>query len=198
MRQLKFSEKILIFFLTCLFTITFFFSTIFSLKPEADNPAGLTENDPRLLFAGLILFAINIGAFFWTIKIIKRHYDHRNHKGIRQYYFTIFAISTFPTLGFLAFYGAWIYMLVYFFLLTLYVYLINKEFGRLSIKIGKDHDGDLFVGDVTTFNGDIKVRGKNKKMKSSIERIAPGDTIILSRDSETVLTLNVVKNAKKA
>ena len=88
-------------------------------------------------------------------------------------------------------------MLVYFVLVALYVYLINKEFGRLSIKINKDHDGDLFAGDLYTFNGDIKVRGKNKKMKGSIERLSVGDTIIISRDSETILTLNIVKNAKK-
>ena len=88
-------------------------------------------------------------------------------------------------------------MLVYFVLVALYAYLINKEFGRLSIKIKKDHDGDLYAGDITTFNGDIKVRGKNKKIKGSMERLAIGDVITISRDSETVLTLNVIKNVKK-
>lgn len=88
-------------------------------------------------------------------------------------------------------------MAVHFFIVALYAYLINKEFGRLSIKINKDHDGDLYAGDITSFNGDIKVRGKNKKVKSSIERIAIGDTITISRDSETIITLNVIKNVKK-
>ncbi len=188
--KLKFLEIILLFFLTVVFITTFFFSTIFSLKPISE--------DARFFIIGLILFTINIGVFFWTIKILKKHYDQRNHKGIRRYYYPIFAISLLPTLGFLAHYNNWLYMLVYFILVSLYAYLINKEFGRLSIKINKDHDGELFAGDLFTFNGDIKVRGKNKKMKSSIERLAVGDTIIISRDSETILTLNVMKNAKKS
>ena len=190
MPKLKFLEKVLLFFLVVVFITTFFFSTIFSLKPISE--------DARFFIIGLILFSINIGVFFWTVKIIKKHYDQRNHKGIRWFYYPIFTISMLPTLGFLAYYNNWVYMLVYFILVALYAYLINKEFGRLSIKINKDHDGDLFAGDLYTFNGDIKVRGKNKKMKGSMERLAIGDTIIISRDSETILTLNVMKNAKKS
>jgi hypothetical protein len=190
MRKLKFYEKILVFCLTALFIITFFFSVSFSLKP--------LEEDPRLFFVGMAAMAINIGIFFWTLKIFKRHYNYRNHKGLRIYYYTIITIAAAPTLALLRFNNDWMYMTVYFALIGLYLYMVNKEFGRLSIRINKDHDGDLYAGDLFTSNGDIKVRGKNKKMKSAMERISVGDVIIISREGEEILTLDVIKNAKKS
>ncbi len=190
MRKLKFLEKVLMFILTVVFITTFFFSTIFSLKP--------LEEDPRFFFIGLLIFAINIGAFFFTIKILRKHYNHRNHKGIRIYYYIMMGLPLYPTIGFLGFYNHWQYSVVYFCLIGMYAYLINKEFGRLSLKINKDHDGDLFAGDLHSFNGEIQVRGKNKKIKGSMERIAIGDVITISRDGEPVITLNVIKNTKKS
>jgi hypothetical protein len=190
MRKLKFYEKILMLCLTVLFVASFFFSISFSLKP--------IEEDPRLFIAGMVSMGINIGIFFWTLKILKRHYDYRNHKGIRIYYYTIIAVSAAPTLELLRFNNDWMYMAVYFTLIALYVYMVNKEFGRLSIRINKDHNGDLYVGDLYSSNGDIKVRGKNKKMKSAMERVSVGDVIIVSREGEEILTLDVIKNAKKA
>ena len=189
MRKLKFLEKVLMFFMTVVFITTFFFSTVVSLKP--------LEEDPRFFFVGLLIFAINIGVFFFSVKILRKHYNHRNHKGIRIYFYTIIGLPLYPTIGFLAFYDHWPYVGVYLCLIAMYAYLINKEFGRLSLKINKDHDGDLFAGDLHSFNGDIQVRGKNKKIKGSMERIAVGDVITISRDDETVITLNVIKNVKK-
>ena len=190
MRKLTVLEKILMVLFTPLFIISFFYSVSFSLKP--------IEEDPRVFFAGMASMAINIGIFFYTVKILKKRYNYRNHKGIRSYFYTIITIAALPTFGLLKYNNDWMYMSVYIALIALYLYIINKEFGRLSIRISKLHDGELYVGDFYSSNGDIKVRGKNKKMKGGIERLTAGDTIIISREGEEYLTLNVVKNSKKS
>ena len=189
MRQLKFFEKILMFLLSVVFITTFFFSHVFSIKT--------VDEDPRFLIVSIIIFSINIGVFFWMIKILKRHYNYQNHKGIRIFFYSIIVPPAMALVAYFASLNKYPYILVYVFIISMYAYLINKEFGRLSIKIKRDHDGELFAGDLYTFNGDIKVRGKNKKMKGGAERIAIGDVIIISRDSEPIITLNVIKNDKK-
>ena len=190
MRKMKFYEKVLMALITAAFITTFFFSTIIAYKQ--------IEEDPKYFIAGIVIFAINIAMFSFAMKLIKRHYNYRNHKGVRTYFYTIITIAALPTLGYLAFYDRWTYMLVYFFLIAMYAYLINKEFGRLSIKIDKRNDGDLYADDLYSFNGDVKVRGKDKKVKGSMDIISVGDTITISRGQETILTLNVIKNAKKS
>jgi len=188
MRKLSFFQKILMLFLTPLFIITFFFATIISMKP--------IEEDARFFVIGLFLVIANIGIFFATLKIIKKHYDYRNRKGVRIYYYTIIAIPLIMTLGYLRFYDQWLYMTLFIAMAALDVYIINQEFGRLSIKIDGNYD-KLLAGDLTSPNGFIKVRAKNKKIKSSTEEVSVGDIIIIERNDHTVLTLNVIKNQKK-
>ena len=188
MPKMKFLEKVLLFILTVVFITTFFFSTIISLKP--------IDEDVRFFIIGIIILAINLGTFFYSVKILKRHFGHRDHKRMYIFYSIIMILPLFPTLGFLRFYNNWPYMIIYFLLIAFYYYVIAKEFGRLSIRIQNDQD-ELYAGDFSSMNGDILIRGKNKKLKGSTERIAIGDTITIKRGSETIITLNVIKNVKK-
>ena len=71
-----------------------------------------------------------------------------------------------------------------------------KKFGRFNIKIDK-LSSELQVQNLTSFNTGIQVIGKNKKVKSSSDLVKTGDAITIKKDSETILTLEVVKNKKE-
>ncbi len=185
MRKLSFLEKLFMPLLTLIFIVSFNLTTIISMKP--------VEEDARFFFIGVLMAIINVGAFFGTLKILRKHYNYRNHKGIRIYYYTIIILPLILALEYLMFYQQWLYIPLFFALAAIDIYIVNQEFGRLSIKIAGDHD-QLLVGDLTSSNSYIKVRAKNKKFKSSSEEIETGDVIIIERESQTILTLNVIKN----
>ena len=88
-------------------------------------------------------------------------------------------------------------MLVYPVLVYAYYWLVEKRFGKFSIKIDKLSD-ELYVGNLASSNVDIQVIAKNKKVKSSTDEIKVGDIIRIKKDDETILTLDVIKNDKKS
>jgi hypothetical protein len=77
----------------------------------------------------------------------------------------------------------------------MYYWIIEKRFGKFSIKIDKLTDG-LYVSNLASSNVDIQVVAKNKKVKSSTDEIKVGDVIRITKDGEAILTLDVIKNKK--
>ena len=69
------------------------------------------------------------------------------------------------------------------------------EFNQVLMIDGKV--GNPYIKDAKV-TGEVLKNGKNKKIKGSMERIAIGDVITISRDGEPVITLNVIKNTKKS
>ena len=188
MKPFKWWEKILVILLTLLFLPSFFFTTIFSLKKF--------DEDPRFFLIGMGLFAVNIAIFFGLMKIFSKYYDYRSRLGVKLFFYAIFIFPLPLTLAFLASNNAWPHMVVYLLYFLAYRYVIEQHFGRLDIKIDKTTD-KLLVSNLGSFNSDIRVIGKNKKVKSSTEEIKVGDIIRIERDGEAILMLDVIKNDKK-
>jgi len=189
MKPFKWWEKLLLILLTALFIPSFFFTTVFSIKP--------LEEDPRFFFIGIAIFVINMAIFFGLLKIISKYYDYRNRKGVKLFFYLIVLIPLPATISFLAFYSRFGHILVYPVLIYAYYWLVEKRFGKFSIKIDK-LSNELYVGNLASSNVDIQVIAKNKKVKSSTDEIKVGDIIRIKKDDETILTLDVIKNDKKS
>lgn len=186
MKKFKLWEKLVYIFLTPFFICSFFFSIVATLKT--------IEEDPRFLLIGVGVMALNVGAFFILIKIARKYYDYHNEKGARRFFYFIIALPLIPAVWFLMYYGRWHQILVMVFMTYLYARIVEKEFGRLRYTIKKKTNA-IKVGEITSFNSDVKIVGKNKKVKSSTDVIKAGDIITFTRGSETILSVTV--NSKK-
>lgn len=187
MKPFKWWEKLLVITLVPLFIVSFFFSTVFSIKS--------IEDDLRFFFIGLAIFIINIAIFFGLFKIISKYYDYHNRKGVKIFIYLMVLIPLPATISFLLFYEHYGHVLVYPVLVFMYYWIIEKRFGKFSIKINKLTD-QLCVNNLTSSNVDIQVIAKNKKVKSSTDEIKVGDIIRIAKDGEPILTLDVIKNKK--
>lgn len=187
MKPFKWWEALLVVLLTVLFIPSFFFTTVFSIKP--------LETDPRFFFVGLAIFVVNIAVFFGLFKIISKYYDYHNRKGVKFFFYLIILLPLPATISFLIFYNHYGHLLVYPVLVFMYYWIIKKRFGKFSIKIDKLTD-ELYVSNLASSNVDIQVVAKNKKVKSSTDEIKVGDVIRITKDGEAILTLDVIKNKK--
>lgn len=187
MKPFKWWEALLVVLLTLLFIPSFFFTTVFSIKP--------LETDPRFFFVGLAIFVANIAVFFGLFKIISKYYDYHNRKGVKLFFYLIILLPLPATISFLIFYNHYGHLLVYPVLVFMYYWIIEKRFGKFSIKIDKLTD-ELYVSNLASSNVDIQVVAKNKKVKSSTDEIKVGDIIRITKDGEAILTLDVIKNKK--
>ena len=187
MKKLNFLHRIALVLLTSLFVVSMFLSFVISIKDF--------DEDPRFFFVGILFYAINIGSFFFITKILRKYYNYKQRKGLRFYYYLIIIMSTVSVLVVLAFNGRWRNMVPYFILAAAYFYLFEKIFGKFRLTINSEND-KLLVGDLTSFNTDVAVIAKNKKVKSSTKEIQVGDIIRISKDGETIITLDVINNQK--
>jgi uncharacterized membrane protein YhaH (DUF805 family) len=187
MRALKFWEKLAVIFLTSLFIITTFLSFCISIEvPEAVS---------RFVIFGLILIIISVASFFGLIKILIKRFNYKNRRGAKIFFYSIVVIPSVSASAILLYENSWPYVFIYFILVTFYFYMVEKYFGKFNIRINAEFD-KLSVENLTSFNTDIKVIAKNKKVKSSREAIKVGDIIEISKNGEPILTLDVIKNKK--
>jgi hypothetical protein len=187
MKKFKWWETLVLVLLTPLFITTFFGIAIATVS---------TANNNTIFFIiGTICAIINIACFFGTIKIIQNHYNYQERHAIKRYYVVMIIMPLVTGVYFMIFEKGWMYLGVYALIVGIYAYIIEKEFGKFTIKINKEHD-ELLVGDVNSFNTELTVQGKNKKPKGSTEKLLVGDIIQIQKDDETILTLHVIKNQK--
>ena len=187
MKKLKIWEKLVVICLTMVFVTTLFLSFCISIEYFS-----ITS---RFVILGAIFIIANIATFFFLTKILLKRYNYKNRKGIKIYFYAIIIISSLAAMAILFYYNRWIYMLIYFILDGFYLAMVEKAFGKFRVTINGEHD-KLSVGDLTSFNTTVQVIAKNKKVKSSSDSVKVGDIITISKDGETILTLDVINNKK--
>ena len=188
MKQFKWWEKILFIIMTPLFMVSYFCIFITSVKS--------LEEEPVFFIIGSVFAAISVVCFFGIIKILSKYYNYRNRKGIYRFFGVLIVLPLISATAVLFYHQKWINILEIVILAVLFVRCIAHEFGRFSFKINRLAP-DLHVQDITSFNADLQVIGKNQKVKSSTDKIRTGDTITIKKDGETILTVEVVKNKKE-
>lgn len=187
MRKFTWWEKALFVLLVPCFIVSFFLISVASSTQ--------TQNNTVFLIVGSVIAAVNIGIFFFFLKTLKKYFDFRNKRGIKQFFYTIILMPLVVGIYFMGYYQAWLYMIIYAVITGIYVYLINKEFGNFSFKLDQ-RASKIYVQDLRSYNTDLRIVGKDKKVKSSTDELRVGDVITISKDGETILTLNVAKNKK--
>ena len=175
MRKFTWWEKALFILLVPCFIVSFFLISVASITQTQNNT----------------VFSI----FFFFLKTLKKYFDFRNKRGIKQFFYTIILMPLVVGIYFMGYYQAWLYMIIYAVITGIYVYLINKEFGNFSFKLDQ-RASKIYVQDLRSYNTDLRIVGKDKKVKSSTDELRVGDVITISKDGETILTLNVAKNKK--
>jgi len=188
MKKFKWWETLLLVLLTPLFITTFFGVAIVTISP--------VENNSVFFVIGTICAIINVATFFGTIKLIQKHFNYKERHAIKRYYFVMIIMPLFTGIYFMIYEKGWMYLAIYALLVGIYAYIIEKEFGKFSIKINKEHD-ELQVGDVASFNTELSILGKGRKPKSSSEKLLTGDIIVIKKDDESIVTLKVIDNFKK-
>ncbi len=188
MKKFKWRETLVLILLTPVFITTFFGIAILTITP--------LENNPVFFIIGTICAVINIASFFGTIKLIRNHYDYKERRSVKRYYSVLIIMPLVTGVYFMIFEKGWIYLAIYALMVGIYAYIIEKEFGKFSIKINKEFN-ELHVGDIASFNTDLTILGKNRKPKGSTEKLQTGDIIAIKKDDESIVTLRVVDNLKK-
>ena len=174
MRKFTWWEKALFILLVPCFIVSFFLISVASSTQ--------TQNNTVFLIVGSVIAAVNIGIFFFFLKTLKKYFD-------------FILMPLVVGIYFMGYYQAWLYMIIYAVITGIYVYLINKEFGNFSFKLNQ-RASKIYVQDLRSYNTDLRIVGKDKKVKSSTDELRVGDVITISKDGETILTLNVAKNKK--
>jgi hypothetical protein len=187
MKEFKWWEKALFILLVPCFIVSFFLISVTSITQTQDNAV--------FLAVGSVIAAINIGIFFFFLKTLKKYFDFRHKYGIKLFFYTIIVMPLVVGVYAMGYYQAWLYMAIYVVIAGIYVYLINKEFGVFSFKIDQ-RTNQIYIHNLKSYNTDLRIVGKDKKVKSSTDELRVGDAIIVRKDGETILTLNVAKNKK--
>lgn len=187
MHNFKWWEKLLMILLVPLFVVSYFLVFVTSVKPLEENPV--------FFFIGTVFAAISIASFFGLLKLVRKYYDYHSRKGAYWFFGTIIVVPLVSACAVLFYHQKWTCILEIIGLAIVFAYFVCREFGRFNIKINKL--SKIHVGDLKSFNTDLQVIGKNKKVKSSSDLVKTGDIIIIKKDSETILTLEVLKNQKE-
>lgn len=188
MQKFKWWEKILVILLAPLFMVGYFCVFITSVKT--------LEEEPIFFTIGTIFAIISIACFFGLLKILRKYYNYRNRKAIYRLFGILIVLPLVSATAVLFYHQKWINIIEIIALAVMFAWIIAREFGRFNIKIDK-LSSELQVQNLTSFNSDIQVIGKNKKVKSSTDKIKVGDIITIKKDGETILTLDVLKNQKR-
>lgn len=83
-----------------------------------------------------------------------------------------------------------LYVIQYYILIKIYIYLINKKYGYLVIKIDRKNEG-IYIHKVSNNTNKTKVLDSNNKEKDVNMPVEKGDKIIFERNSKRILSFSI-------
>ena len=188
MKRIKIIDKIILIFLTIIFIVSFYITTCLY--------GGIVE-DKELLIAGAIGLTVNIFAFRTILKTLYKYFNDKSKENVKVYLYTMLIFSVAVTL-YIPFLGEnrllefLLYIIQYYIIIRIYLYVIDKYFGDIIIKINRTSEG-IFVNNSTNKTINVRLVDNKNIERSFYHPVEDGDKIILENKNKKVFTLTIDK-----